>query len=174
MASSWSFVNSSQATVGISLLLLRLRSWSRPVAMTTTFSSWLIFEPLGSLRHRRRHPRRRGFRPERCPSSWRRPTGAGQFDTVLVGFGSEFERFPRTTSLPYTDQIVDDLYHRSRRGRNMLQRAGLNSYAEARCGGAGASGSHSSSSAGPPYPEEPSSTSSRSLPIRHAGQLSWP
>jgi DNA-binding SARP family transcriptional activator len=57
---------------------------------------------------------------------------AGQFDTVLVGFGIEFERFPRTTSVQDTHQVVADVEYRARRGRDMLQRAGLNSYAEAR------------------------------------------
>ncbi len=91
-------------------------------------------EPLGSLAidgdSRAGEDFVRALSLELATSYW-----AGQFDTVLVGFGSEFERFPRTMSLPYTDQIVDDLEDRARRGRNMLQRAGLNSYAEARCWG---------------------------------------
>ena len=91
-------------------------------------------EPLGSLAidgdSRAGEDFVRALSLELATSYW-----AGQFDTVLVGFGSEFERFPRTMSLPYTDQIVDDLQDRARRGRNMLQRAGLNSYAEARCWG---------------------------------------
>jgi DNA-binding SARP family transcriptional activator len=91
-------------------------------------------EPLGSLAidgdPRAAEDFVRALSLELATSYW-----AGQFDTVLVGFGTEFERFPRTTSLPNADQIVGDLESRARRGRDTLQRAGFHTYAEARCCG---------------------------------------
>ena len=91
-------------------------------------------EPLGSLAIdgdlRAAEDFVRALSLELATSYW-----AGQFDTVLVGFGTEFERFPRMTSLSNAEQIVGELRYRARQGRDRLEGAGLRTYAEARCCG---------------------------------------
>jgi DNA-binding SARP family transcriptional activator len=72
----------------------------------------------------------RGMALELATSYW-----AGQFDTVLLGFGAEFERFPRVASVSRVDALLEELRGRVRRGGSSMQAAGFGTFADARCHG---------------------------------------
>jgi DNA-binding SARP family transcriptional activator len=57
---------------------------------------------------------------------------AGRFDVILVGFGSEFERFDRVEATSDVPKIIDSLCRRRITAARLLQSAGHASFANAR------------------------------------------
>lgn len=70
----------------------------------------------------------RGIALELATSRW-----SGKFDTVLLGFGTEFERFARVMAVSRVAEVVGSLHNRVRRGQVLLQSGGFATFSQARC-----------------------------------------